>query len=604
MNKKNIIWFVVDGVRSYRSGIDDRDKIDIMDELALESVEFNNAFTSTPSSVLSASTMFTGLPSVYISRHYNDFEFDETEVDSIVPMLEKKGYSIYSIFDAKALRCGLQTMAHSLPAKYRPNSSDHDKWWHNAEITKNVDHLFKKDYVKKPSFFLMWYNCRKDPHTTDHVKDAINIFKENGMWDDSIVIMNSDHGYPDPSTGLTVETMKQYSHDMIVTDDNSRVPLILKYPGCPKGKKIDNLVRTSDIFHTLVELLEMDDIDPKKMNYSNPNNGKSLIDMINGKDSAPRIARIDTRLGLATNRTTALRSDTHKYVYHVDDDIEEFYDIIKDPYEMNNIISSDDKNVQKEIEGFRQLYDKQDKDVFNYHKQQLEDSLTSEIERFYKGGKKKNIKNILLTCTPMTPYTVLEVLTEQLNVIFPDTNIDLVIPSKVDQKYQGLPLREIISVDSITENEFSNSPIIKKEYDFVLYLTEGSRYNYVDPLVIKALKKINSKKTFMMDYNFKMYSRMLSKWIYPFKRFFTRNLKYYKGETLGYIIKDLYIGIKDGIKVNILNQRHQSFDTERIKQMRDLNMKDSENPVMAINDDREKDRLIRLKTSKKMGAVK
>ena len=77
MNKKNIIWFIVDGVRSYRSGIDDRDKIDIMDELALESVEFNNTFTSTPSSVLSASTMFTGIPSAYISRHYNDFEFDK-----------------------------------------------------------------------------------------------------------------------------------------------------------------------------------------------------------------------------------------------------------------------------------------------------------------------------------------------------------------------------------------------------------------------------------------------------------------------------------------------------------------------------------------------
>jgi hypothetical protein len=597
MNKKNIIWFVVDGVRSYRSGIDDRDKIDIMDELALESVEFNNAFTSTPSSVLSASTMFTGLPSVYISRHYNDFEFDDTEIDSIVNMLEKNDYSIYSIFDAKALRCGLQNMAHSLPAKYRPKTSDHDKWWHNAEITKNVDHLFKKKHVKKPSFFLMWYNCRKDPKTTDHVKDAINIFKENDMWDDSIVIMNSDHGYPDPSTGLTVETMKKFSHDMIVTDDNSRIPLIIKYPGCPKGKKVDNLVRTSDIFHTLIELLDFDDINSSKMNYSNPNNGRSLINLIDGQDNKPRIARIDTRLGLSSNRTTALRSDTYKYVYHVDDDKEEFYYIVSDPYEMNNIISSEDESVKNELESFRKLYKKQDKDVFNYHKQKLKHNLIHEIEKFYRGDKKKNIKNLLLTCTPMTPSIVLELLIKQLNIIFFNINIDLVIPAKIDKKYKDLSLREIISVDSINEKEFSNSSIIEKEYDFVLYLTEGSRYNYIDPVVIKAIKGINSKRTFMMDYNFKMYSRMLSKWIYPFKRFFTRNLKYYKGETFSYIVKDLYIGVKDGIKVNIRNQRHQSFDTERIKQMRDENMSNSENPVLAINDDREKDRKIRLKSS-------
>ena len=48
MKKHNIIWFVVDGVRTYRSGIDDRDRIDIMDKLAEESIEFTNAFTSVP----------------------------------------------------------------------------------------------------------------------------------------------------------------------------------------------------------------------------------------------------------------------------------------------------------------------------------------------------------------------------------------------------------------------------------------------------------------------------------------------------------------------------------------------------------------------------
>jgi membrane-anchored protein YejM (alkaline phosphatase superfamily) len=412
MNKKNIIWFVVDGVRAYKSGIDDRDKVDIMDEVAKEAVEFENAFTSTPSSVLSASTMFTGLPSAYISRHYNDFEFDETEIDSIVTMLEKNDYSIYSIFDAKALRCGLQTMAHSLPAKYRPKTSDHDKWWHNAEITKNVDHLFKKDHVKKPSFFLMWYNCRKDPKTSDHVKDAINIFKENGMWDDSIVIMNSDHGYPDPSTGLTVEFMKQYSHDMIVTDDNSRIPLILKYPGCPKGAKIKNLVRTSDIFHTLIELLDFDNIDKSKMNYSNPNNGKSLINLINGKDNSARIARIDTRLGMSNSRTTALRSDTYKYVYHVDQNKEEFYDIIADPYEMKDIILSNDFTVKSEIGKFRDLYKTQEADIFDYHSQKLKENLLNEIDEYFKGPKKNEVKNILLTCTPTTPYIVLKLLVE------------------------------------------------------------------------------------------------------------------------------------------------------------------------------------------------
>ena len=46
MKKKNVIWFVIDGVRSYRSGIDDRDRIDVMDKLGKDAVEFTNAFAS------------------------------------------------------------------------------------------------------------------------------------------------------------------------------------------------------------------------------------------------------------------------------------------------------------------------------------------------------------------------------------------------------------------------------------------------------------------------------------------------------------------------------------------------------------------------------
>ena len=597
MNKKNIIWFIVDGVRSYRSGIDDRDKIDIMDELALESVEFNNTFTSTPSSVLSASTMFTGIPSAYISRHYNDFEFDKNHIDSIVTLLKDRGYGIYSIFDAKALRCGLQTMAHSLPAKYRPKTSDHDKWWHNAEITKNVRHLFDKNYVKKPSFFLMWYNCRLDPNTTNHVKDAINIFKENNMWDDSIVLMNSDHGYPDPSTGMTVETMKKYSHDMIITDDNCRIPFIFKYPGCPKGKKIDKLVRTSDIFHSLVEILDIKDINKNKMNYTNPNNGRSLINLINDKDTKNRIARIDTRLGMSSSRTSALRSDEYKYVYHVDDNKEEFFDMLKDPYEMDDIINSKEDDVKNEIDFFRDLYQEQEQHIFNYHSDQLTKNLINQINKYYSDKKKKEVKKVLLTCTPMTPYVVLDLLINNLNSIFPNISIDLLVSKKIVKKYSKLKVNTI-EVHDFKKEAIKKTKIPNKNYDFTLYLTEGSRYNYIDPVIVDALKVLKSKKIYMMDYNFKMYSRILSRWIQPFVRLFKRNLKYYKGETWGYIIRDLYTGIKNGIEVNVFNKRHQSFDTERIKQMRDKSIKENKNPVSAIHIDREKDRLLRLELSK------
>ena len=67
----NIFWFIIDCVRTFRSGVDDRDRLDIMDEFARDSVEFTNCFTSAPSSLLAAGAMFTGYPSAFIARHFN-----------------------------------------------------------------------------------------------------------------------------------------------------------------------------------------------------------------------------------------------------------------------------------------------------------------------------------------------------------------------------------------------------------------------------------------------------------------------------------------------------------------------------------------------------
>ena len=56
--KKNIIWIVVDCVRNYQSGTDDRDKLDIMYELENEFTSFGNMMVSAPSSIMSAVNFF------------------------------------------------------------------------------------------------------------------------------------------------------------------------------------------------------------------------------------------------------------------------------------------------------------------------------------------------------------------------------------------------------------------------------------------------------------------------------------------------------------------------------------------------------------------
>ena len=55
--RPNLIWFVVDSVRNYRSGGDDRDKLELMYKMARESVEFETVVTTAPSTLMSGTTL-------------------------------------------------------------------------------------------------------------------------------------------------------------------------------------------------------------------------------------------------------------------------------------------------------------------------------------------------------------------------------------------------------------------------------------------------------------------------------------------------------------------------------------------------------------------
>jgi hypothetical protein len=346
--------------------------------------------------------------------------------------------------------------------------------------------------------------------------------------------------------------------------------------------------------------MEMKDLDKTKMNYTNPNIGRSLIDLINGKDNSPRIARIDTRLGVATHRVSALRSDNYKYVYHVDEDSEEFFDIIKDEYEIENLIGTNDEKLKEQIEFFRNLYNKQNKDIFNYHEQVLLDNFKNDLNKYYPDKKsRENVKKSLLSCTPTAPLPGLELLVSYLAEYFPNMKIDFLTSNNIKNKYNDLGLLNIINLNNVSEEDIKSSEIADNTYDFSIYLTEFSRYRFIDPIIVKALKSIKTRNVLMMDFNFNLYSHMLSRWIHPIKRLLKRNWKYYKGEPLSYTIKDVSSLLYNGIMVNIFNQRAQTFDTEEIKQMRDhkLLSKTQKTPVGEIHRDREKDRLLRLKLS-------
>lgn len=84
-------------------------------------------------------------------------------------------------------------------------------------------------------------------HLDDQLGRVVALLKEQGRWEDTIVVFTGDNGLALGSHGL-MGKQSNYEHSV-------RVPLILSGPGIPKGKRSDAYVYLLDIFPTLCDLI-------------------------------------------------------------------------------------------------------------------------------------------------------------------------------------------------------------------------------------------------------------------------------------------------------------------------------------------------------------
>jgi arylsulfatase A-like enzyme len=80
----------------------------------------------------------------------------------------------------------------------------------------------------------------------------IKALDELGIYDRTIVVINSDHG-----EGVFEDDSSFVGHGGGVIPEIVRVPLIIKWPGGPKGRTIRALCRNLDVMPTALELLEV-----------------------------------------------------------------------------------------------------------------------------------------------------------------------------------------------------------------------------------------------------------------------------------------------------------------------------------------------------------
>jgi arylsulfatase A-like enzyme len=161
----------------------------------------------------------------------------------------------------------------------------------------------------------------------------IAALRASGEYEHTIFVIVADHGEGLGDHG--------WDHHRILYQEQIRVPLIVRVPGAKQAPSVADLVRTTDIFPTVLDYLGISS--PK------PVSGASLRGLVEGRAEPARVAFADQINGYDLN---AAMVDTHpqfdflycamdrqwKLIYRpTKPEASELYEIARDPRELKNV---------------------------------------------------------------------------------------------------------------------------------------------------------------------------------------------------------------------------------------------------------------------------
>ncbi|HWP93815.1 MAG TPA: sulfatase [Thermodesulfobacteriota bacterium] len=161
--------------------------------------------------------------------------------------------------------------------------------------------------------------------------------KMAGLYDDTIIIVTADHGDGFMEHGYLGHSKAPY-------EELIRVPLIIKFPNSQYGGEVvKSQVRLIDVMPTILDYLGI------RVGHSLA--GFSLLSFLSA--DGKKDGEIDFPGYAYSERgdTLAIRTEKFKYIYFQSEKGEEFYDLVTDPHERDNIIAS----KQEEAAEFRKI---------------------------------------------------------------------------------------------------------------------------------------------------------------------------------------------------------------------------------------------------------
>jgi arylsulfatase A-like enzyme len=162
---------------------------------------------------------------------------------------------------------------------------------------------------------------------------VVGTLEQIGAYDETVIVVISDHG-----EGLGDH---DWVHHRLLYQEQIHVPLILRIPGGPSGRRVAGLVRSIDVYPTILEVLGLE---PPR-----PVQGRSLLSLAAGATEEPRLAyadqlnRWDANAAMVASRPLdrllyCATDGTWKLIYRATDpDESELFNLRRDPRERDNL---------------------------------------------------------------------------------------------------------------------------------------------------------------------------------------------------------------------------------------------------------------------------
>ncbi len=243
------------------------------------------------------------------------------------------------------------------PEEFRQKISEEKLKWNSAQLHRIFNWprgRFKSLSEKERDNLVVLYDGEIRYTDERLIKSLVDYLKEAGLYDQTMIILTSDHGEE-------FYEHNGWGHSTSLYNELLSVPLIIKFPHAKyRSQKISQIVRSVDIVPTIMDIL---DIQVSGYEFD----GKSLVPLLSGKEKKDRVFISEKRFGpmfpdrIAINKANfklvvnSPYSGIHIAYYHPDppQPLEvELFDMGSDPLEKENLA---DKKAQLTRELLEQI---------------------------------------------------------------------------------------------------------------------------------------------------------------------------------------------------------------------------------------------------------